>query len=165
MKTNDVFPSKYLKAEDDVFDNGDFTVTVKSVVLEKLTSREKGEEDKPVMYFNELDKGLILNKTNWGVCAKLFDEESDNWAGERVTLFTMDVDAFGDIVSAIRIRNKKPKSERAALVSRFEKLAATAVELKVEGAENYVITDEMPDSEIIALGIELKAKVEAAKEF
>lgn len=101
MKSTDVFPSKYLKAEEI---ETDVTLTVANVVLETLTSREKGEEQKPVMYFTETEKGLILNKTNWGLCAKQYGDESDDWKGKPVTLTVIDVDAFGDVVSAIRIK-------------------------------------------------------------
>ena len=165
MKTNDVFPSKYLKAEDDLFDNGDVKVSIKSVVSESLTSRDKGEETKPVMYFNELDKGLILNKTNWGACVKMYGDESDNWIGEPVTLITMDVDAFGDIVSAIRIKKEKPKNKREALLARFAQRIEEAKELGVEDLDAYVVNDSMTDAEIIALGMELAGKITAAKQF
>ena len=165
MKTSDMFPSKYLKAEDNIFDEGEVNVTIKSVVAESLSSRDKGDETKPVMYFTELDKGLILNKTNWGACVKMYGDESDNWTGEKVTLFTMDVDAFGDVVSAIRIKNQKPKVNRQALFERFQKRYEEARELKVEGIENYVINPNMTDDEIISLGKELAGLIEAAKQF
>ena len=167
MKTNDVFPSKYLKAEDDAFDDGaEVTVTIKEVVAETLSSRDKGDETKPVMYFRELPKGLILNKTNWGACVKMFgSDESDDWNGERVTLTTVDVDAFGDVVRAIRIKNQKPKADRAALTARFQQLYEKARGLGIEGLENYVISPNMTDNEVIELGKELKAKVEAAQAF
>lgn len=163
MKTNDVFPSKYLKAEDDIFDNGEVTATIKDVALETLSSREKGDEQKPVMMFKELPKGLILNKTNWGVCAKLFgSDDSDDWIGHRVSLTTVDVDAFGDVVRAIRIKSQKPKADRAALLERYQKQFERGRTLSLDGIENYVIAPNMPDDEIIKLGLELKAKIDAA---
>jgi len=167
MRTSDVFPSKYLKAEDDYFDDGaTYTATIKGVVSEKLTSREKGEEDKPVMHFVELDKGLILNKTNWGTCVKLFgSDESDDWNGEKVILTTVDVDAFGDVVRAIRIKNEKPKVNRQALIDRHSKLFEKARELGVDGFENYTVAPNMTDNEIIDIGKELRKVVDAAEAF
>ena len=82
MKTNDVFPSKYLKAEDDAFENGDMTATIKDVVKEQLG---QGKDEKPVMYFREFAKGLVVNKTNWATCDKLFaSDDSDDWIGQKV---------------------------------------------------------------------------------
>ena len=166
MKTNDVFPSKYLKAEDDIFDGGEVNVTIKSVELETLSSRDKGDERKPVMYFKEHEKGLILNKTNWGVCEKLFNSnESDDWIGERVSLITLEVDAFGDVVKAIRIKSQKPKMDKAALMERYAKLWERGKRANVQDIENYVINPSMTEAEITELGKELKGKVEAAEAF
>ena len=95
---NDYFPSKYLKAEDL---DADLPVTIKGVFTEKL---QTGEE-KPVVYFNETEKGLIVNKTNFSAIAKLTGKpNSDNWNGEKITLTVMDVEFKGDIVSAIRVK-------------------------------------------------------------
>lgn len=166
MKTNDVFPSKYLKAEDDLFDAGDVTATIKEVVLESLKSRERGEENKPVMYFKELPKGLIVNKTNWGICAKLFgSDDSDDWLNERLLMTTVDVDAFGDVVRAIRIKNQKPKVDKAALIERYQKLWERGKQINLEGIENYVISPDMDEQEIKDLGVELRRKVESAEVF
>jgi len=98
---NDFFPSKYLKAEDL---ESDLNLTVKNVVIEELASGET----KPVMHFNELEKGMIVNKTNWSMIEKITGEkESDNWTGKKVCLTVMDVEFKGDIVSAIRVKAAK----------------------------------------------------------
>lgn len=166
MKTNEVFPSKYLKAEDDTFASGDVTVTIKGVAIEKLTSREKGEENKPVMFFNELPKGLIVNKTNWGICEKLFaSDDSDDWLNERVALTTVDVDAFGDVVRAIRIKSQKPKADKSALIERYTKLWERGKKINLDNIDSYVITPNMDEQEIKDLGVELRRKVEAAENF
>jgi hypothetical protein len=166
MKTNDVFPSKYLKAEDDLFDNGDVVATIKDVQLESLKSREKGEESKPVMYFKELPKGLIVNKTNWGICAKLFaSDDSDDWRGERVALTTVDVDAFGDVVKAIRVKSQKPITNKQEVLDGYSKIFARAKEIGIDGVENYAVTPNMDAQEIIDLGRELKKKIASAELF
>jgi len=98
---NDVFPSKYLKAEDL---ESDLNLTVKNVVFEDLASGET----KPVAHFDELDKGMIINKTNWSMIEKITGEkDSDNWKGKKVCLTVMDVEFKGDIVSAIRVKAAK----------------------------------------------------------
>ena len=101
MKSSDVYPSKYLKSEE--LDN-DLTVTIKSIDLEKLESKDGSMQEKPVVYFQEIQKGFVLNKTNWSLIARQHGDESDEWPGHKITLFVMDVEAFGDIVSAIRVR-------------------------------------------------------------
>ena len=102
MKANDVFPSKYLKAEEL---EEDLTVTIKAVELETLKNRETGrDEEKPAIHFREDVKALLCNKTNWTLIAKQHGDESDDWIGKQITLTVMDVEAFGDIVSAIRVK-------------------------------------------------------------
>jgi len=103
MKMNEVFPSRFLKAEDL---DGDMTVVVKKVDMETVIDPSTGGEiQKPVAYFEGLQKGLILNKTNFKTLVNITkQEDSDNWAGTRCVLTTIDVPAFGDIVSAIRIK-------------------------------------------------------------
>ena len=96
---NDFFPSKYLKAEDL---DADLTMTIRTVGNEKLPD---GQE-KPIVYFNETEKGLLANKTNFSAIAKITGKpNSDNWPGEKITLTVMDVEFKGDIVSAIRIKS------------------------------------------------------------
>jgi hypothetical protein len=166
MKTVDVFPSKYLKAEEELFDNGDVVATIKDVVLESLKSREKGEESKPVMYFKDLPKGLIVNKTNWGICAKLFgSDDSDDWRGERIALTTVDVDAFGDVVKAIRVKSQKPKADKQSVLDQYAKIFARAKELNIENVDAYTVAPNMDAQEIIDLGRELRSKINAAELF
>ncbi len=101
MKTSDAFPSKYLKADD--FD-ADTTLTVSGVEMDTLKNKKGEDEQKPICYFEETDKGLVLNKTNWDAIAKQHGDESDNWIGKAVILTVIDVDAFGEVKPAIRIK-------------------------------------------------------------
>lgn len=117
MKSSDVFPSKYLKSEEL---DGDLSLTIREVIMETLASREKGEESKPVCYFDEIEKGLILNKTNWSLIAKQHGDESNDWAGKAVTLTVIDVDAFGDVVSAIRIKPPRKQADKVVVKPKSE---------------------------------------------
>src|ERR1017187_3965535 len=106
MKSADMFPSKYLKAEE--FD-GDALVVIEKVVVEKLKDPKTREEnDKPVAYFKDVDKGLVVNKTNWAQIAQQHGDESNDWKGKEITLTVMEVESFGEIVQAIRV---KPKAQ------------------------------------------------------
>jgi hypothetical protein len=105
LNINEMFPSKWLKAED--FAEGENKVlTIKDIKYQTLGQGAKAE-DKPVVEFRE-DKPLVLNKTNAHVIAQLYGGDTDAWIGKRITAYTMDVDSFGDIVRAIRIRNAIP---------------------------------------------------------
>jgi len=101
MKINSLFPSKYLRASDL---DGDTPVTMKSLIMEEIN-----EDKKPVLYFREEAKGLVLNKTNGKIIGRLFGEEVDDWIGQRIVLFPTEVDFRGETVDAIRVRPQIPE--------------------------------------------------------
>jgi hypothetical protein len=73
--------------------------------------------------------------------------------------------AYGEAVKSIRVSERKPASNRQALLDRFSKLYERAVAAQIESVTDYVIAPNMTDQEIISLGKELKDKVEAAEAF
>lgn len=105
MKTEEVFPSRFLKAEQ--LDH-DVTATIEKVVMEDVyDSQAKEEVQKPVCYFEKATKAVLLNKTNWAVLVEAYGDESDLWAGKPVVITTVEVKAFGDVVRAIRLKLPK----------------------------------------------------------
>lgn len=105
MKTSDVFPTRFVSAED--LDH-DITLKVEDVKLEEMYDpQSKGDIQKPVAYFQGATKGLVLNKTNWKILATLYGDESNDWKGKAITISKTEVQAFGDIVQAIRLKPPK----------------------------------------------------------
>jgi len=99
VKLHDVFPSQWLAAADV---EQPATVTIRDVTTEEVG---RGKELKPVVWFEELDKGLICNKTNWQNIAKLAgSDESDDWRGKQVQLYATLVQFGGEEVNAVRVR-------------------------------------------------------------
>ncbi len=106
MRASEIFPSKYLKADE--LDQ-DYIVTIAEVVLESLEQNDGTKVDKPVIYFKEWDKGLVCNKTNFGIIAQQHGDDTDLWLDKKITLTVMDVQAFGEVVQAIRVKSgRKP---------------------------------------------------------
>jgi len=63
MKQSDVFPSKWLKAEDLA---GPLTARIADVRLDAVKNPEGGEDqEKPVLLLDGSFKPMILNVTNW----------------------------------------------------------------------------------------------------
>jgi len=97
MDINSAFPSNYLKAAD--LRGGRVTVAIDSVVIENI-----GDEDKPIVYFQGKEKGLVLNKTNANMITEIAkSSETEQWPGVRVTLYSCKVDFQGRRVDAIRV--------------------------------------------------------------
>lgn len=107
MNINTAFPSNYLKADD--LGKSRPVVTISDVRVEKV-----GEDEKPIVFFEGKEKGLVLNKTNAATIAELADSpETDDWNGVRVRLYATKVDFQGRRVLAIRIE-EAPPAPRAA---------------------------------------------------
>ncbi len=75
MKVSQLYPSKYLRSDD--LQGRRVTATVRQVVVEDVAG--DGSQQKPVVYFQGRDKGLVLNRTNAAVLAQALGEETDLW--------------------------------------------------------------------------------------
>lgn len=106
MNIQNAFPSKWLKSGD--VEEGDLTLTIRSVAMEDIGSGEN-QETKPVLYFEETEKGMVLNKTNADTISKLHTPETDNWIGKKITIFATEVDFAGKQTLALRVRIRAPK--------------------------------------------------------
>jgi hypothetical protein len=107
MKVSDAFPSKYLSAAD--LGGNNIRVVMQNVELEKI-----GDDTKPVLYFRGKTKGLALNKTNSKAIAEVYGDETDDWAGGELILFSVMTDFQGKPVEAIRVRSPQPKDNKPA---------------------------------------------------
>ena len=105
MRVSEAFPSNYLRAAD--LQGRDVTV-----IIEKITSEDIGDDHKPVLYFAGKDKGLVLNKTNANNIALQYGDDMDDWIGKLVTMFPTQVDFQGKSVEAIRIRMRKTPTRK-----------------------------------------------------
>lgn len=159
---NDLFPSPYIAAAD--VENKP-VVTIKQFTKKTMKNRDGEDEVKPVIYFNELEKGMVLNKTNADIIASLYGGVLEEWIGERIQLHAVMVEAFGKRALAIRVAEQKPVADKGKLIERYQALYERGIKAKMEDIENYQIRPEMPAEEIIALGKELKGKIEAAEQF
>jgi len=113
MKYSDAFPSKYMKADD--LQGTDRIVTIHSVDFEDFTDpKTRRTETKPVLRFREkAAKDLVLNRTNFKTLSILLGDETDNWEGQQIVLYSTRVESFGEMVDAIRIRERKPAAAAA----------------------------------------------------
>lgn len=106
----EMFDKRFLIAE--AFEPGvDKIFTIKDVLEEKIENPANGTSDvRPVLYFEETDLQLGLNKANTDTLIKLFKTGFvDQWVGQKIQLFSTTTKAFGETVQCIRIRPFKPE--------------------------------------------------------
>lgn len=98
MNISEAFPSKYISAPD--LKDRNVRVRMAHVTTEKMSD---GNE-KPVLYFQGTEKGMVLNKTNATTIADAYGDNTDDWNGEEIILFPVMTDFGGKPTPAVRCR-------------------------------------------------------------
>ena len=98
-KVSEAFPSNYLKAAD--LNNRTIKVAINKIVFEEIG---QNKDRKPIVYFDKVQKGLVLNKTNAVEIAATHGDQMDGWSGKEIELFSQMVPFQGQNVAAIRVR-------------------------------------------------------------
>jgi len=130
MKLSQAFPSKYLKADD--LNGNRVTVQINTVEMETL-----GDESKPVCYFVNKAKGMVLNRINAQTIAAIAgSDDTDDWHGTSVRLYSTPVLFQGKMVPSIRV-----EAAPAAVVAPIRKPKPAPV---ADEFVEHVADDEVP---------------------
>jgi hypothetical protein len=112
MDASEFFQSKgtYLNASH--LNGAQVDVTILNVQQEEVG---KDRERKLVVYFAEIDRGLVLNKTNYGVLEPAYGRETEGWHGKKATIYPDKTEFDGKEVDCVRLRvdpnNYVPQSQ------------------------------------------------------
>lgn len=110
-------PSKYLSKEDI---DPKKLVTIRKFAMETIEGRGKSE-DKWILYFNEFEKGMVLNPTNQKLMMLALgltpDTDTTEAIGKKIIVWNdMSVqDLNGELVGGIRIRKYNPSPAQQAV--------------------------------------------------
>lgn len=96
------FLSNYLKA--DLLENRAPSKLTIRIVKEEAVGIGDQQQKKMVLYFKEIEQGLVLNKTNAKVLVKNFGDETDAWVGKVVEMYVAEVEFQGEPQLGIRLR-------------------------------------------------------------
>ena len=105
-----------------VIDSQEPTFTISHAVRQMVADMKKpGEEiEKGIVYFSDYPRGWVMNSTNLQCLIALCGGMTEDWAGKRVTLFTMPTntgpgirvkgspDLTADLKVAVKLPRKKP---------------------------------------------------------
>lgn len=100
MKVSQVFSGEYLTA-------ADLQGAEPSVVIASVELKEFDDGNKFLLTFQGKKKGLVANKTNSKRIAALYGDDTDEWIGREIVLYSDMVDFQGKSVEAIRVRGPK----------------------------------------------------------
>lgn len=92
------------------FEDGDKTLTIKSVGEEEMYDADTGGKKKALaLRFEELDLPMVLNVTNAEAISDVVGSDRlADWIGRKIIVGTSKVKAFGKMHDAIRVRHDKP---------------------------------------------------------
>jgi hypothetical protein len=107
MRVTELCPSPHLEP----LDIGDRIGDERVLTIAGVDVREVGSEKvrKGVLLFKELDRGMVLNRTNSRTIATLHGSETKEWKGKKITLYRSETPFQGKIVSCLRVRETKPE--------------------------------------------------------
>jgi hypothetical protein len=140
VNINDEFPSKYLKAAD--LQGHAVKLTIRDVVTEQINT-----DRKLIMYFNNRDKGMVLNKTNARTIGDVFGEDTDDWLGKAVEVFAMKVDFQGRMVDGLRVRVLPPPRQQvsgSANIAPNARARAEQQQTEYAGGGGAPLDDDIP---------------------
>ncbi len=95
---SDLYPSKYLKSSD--IKGHEPTVVIASLEVEEIG---KGEH-KPILRFQNKQKGMVLNRTNADAITEFLGPDYDHWIGREVTLYVARVQGPNGITDGLRVK-------------------------------------------------------------
>lgn len=134
MLISNAFPGNYLKAAD--LQGRTVTVAVSDCRMEDL-----GGEEKPVLYFQGKDRGMVLNKTNASAIVSAYGDDTGAWVGRPLDLFVARVSFQGRMVDGLRVRVPAPAPQPAPPIQP-QHAASMAAQAPTPGAD--VFDDDIP---------------------
>ena len=101
VKMSEAYPSQYLKCSD--LNGKPWDIKIRTVVMEDL-GQGNDKETKPVLYFADAQKGMVLNKTNSNTIVRSYGDDTGNWTEKAIQVYPTTTEFKGEIVDAIRVR-------------------------------------------------------------
>jgi len=86
----------------------DVSLTINKVEAGTISGTSGRKSKKPVLHFRATPKGLVVNKTNGKIIARLYGNNTDQWIGKRITLYATTTTFGADTVECIRVRPERP---------------------------------------------------------
>ena len=137
VRISEEFPSKYLKADD--LRGREVRATIARVDREKM-----GDDFKPVVYFNGKEKGVVLNKTNSYTIASAYGDETADWFGNDVILFSVMTEYGGKHTPAIRVRIPTARDNRQDSISTAPQRQVGGISDNMAPPAGHPINDDIP---------------------
>lgn len=106
-----LFPNKsQLLGSHNLNTGEELVATIVGVSVEEIKDQNGKAERVPVLKFEKAPP-MVLNITNTRTIASLYGERYDQWQGRSIQLFSTTVKAFGEEMTALRVRPVIPSND------------------------------------------------------
>ena len=121
------------------------TLTIDDVRIVKLEGEDGTSKDRGVVYFKETKRGWVLAKTNALCLSAMFGDNTDDWKGKHVTLFSQMVQVGKEKKPGIRVMGSPDLASPRSLVIRLPRKKAFTMTLQKTGAKSEPVAVAAPD--------------------
>lgn len=136
------FQGKYIAAVDfGVTMPAEPTVTIRAVPLEKVEQLKDDDgggpakmRDRWIVYFEESQRGWVMNRTNAICLAALFGDDVEGWVGHKVTLYATPVQVGPKKDLGIRVKGSPEISAPKSVQVKLPRRKAVTMTLQPTGA-------------------------------
>lgn len=109
VKATDMIPSRFLKQTDITEPHGRL-VTISEIQLLNVAPDGAEPEKKYAMFFQAMEKPLVLNSTNIHALRAALGEDTDPWVGKQIVLYVdPNIHYGGKVVGGLRLRAPRPR--------------------------------------------------------
>jgi len=106
-----VFGSKYVSKDD--IGNERIHTNITDIKLEQVREKDGTTKSKYVVYFADLEKGLVLNSTNGKALQAVLGKDASRWIGAEVIVFVDFSVIFNNNRGGVRLQVLPPKKPPA----------------------------------------------------
>ena len=104
------FPSKYLKSA--AIKGHEVKVIMANCQNEEVGQKNGQPDIKPVLYFKDKEKGLVLNKTNATIISDFYGDDTADWFDQPLILYVIRTEFQGQPKDGLRVRIPTAKDNR-----------------------------------------------------
>jgi hypothetical protein len=121
------------------------TLTIEDVRIVKLEGEDGTSKDRGVVYFKETKRGWVLAKTNALCLSSMFGDDTNDWKGKHVTLFSQMVQVGKEKKPGIRVLGSPDIAAPRAVVIRLPRKKAFTMTMQKTGAKTETLPEQPAD--------------------
>ena len=122
------------------------TLTIDDVRIVKLEGEDGTAKDKGVVYFKETKRGWVMNRTNATCLAAMFGDDTNDWKGKHVTLFSQMVQVGKERKPGLRVKGSPDIAAPRTVMIHLPRKKPQPMVMQKTGAKADAAAEAVPDN-------------------